>query len=102
MRSITTIVIAALSGIVFAGSPATAREPLRYVALGDSSVAGPGIPNEIDATCLRSDRDWPHVLAGRLGAAPASPAYAYHPNAQGMAAVATIMDNAVRKARGTW
>ncbi|MEU4222042.1 SGNH/GDSL hydrolase family protein [Actinoplanes sp. NPDC026623] len=65
----TTIVIVALSGIVFAGSPATAREPLRYVALGDSSVAGPGIPNEIDATCLRSDHDWPHVLAGRLGAA---------------------------------
>lgn len=39
------------------------------MALGDSSAAGPLIPNEIDATCLRSDRNWPHVPAARLGAA---------------------------------
>jgi lysophospholipase L1-like esterase len=51
-----------------AAAPAEASGRIRYVALGDSSAAGPLIPDEIDATCLRSDRNWPHVLAARLGA----------------------------------
>ncbi|MFC6083728.1 SGNH/GDSL hydrolase family protein [Sphaerisporangium aureirubrum] len=61
-------VLAALLAIVTTGTPAAADRPLRYVALGDSSAAGPLIPNQIDATCLRSDRGWPQVLAPRLGA----------------------------------
>lgn len=48
---------------------AAAEEPLRYVALGDSSAAGPGIPDEIDSACRRSNHNWPHVLAEMLGAA---------------------------------
>jgi lysophospholipase L1-like esterase len=64
-----TCAVVALAMVFAAGPPAAAAAPLRYVALGDSSAAGPLIPNEIDATCLRSDRNWPHVLAKRLGAA---------------------------------
>ncbi len=51
-----------------AGVAGAANRPPRYVALGDSSAAGPLIPNEIDARCLRSDRNWPHVVAARLRA----------------------------------
>ncbi|RSD16817.1 SGNH/GDSL hydrolase family protein [Amycolatopsis eburnea] len=61
------LVVTLLAGLLAA--PAAAAGPLRYVALGDSSAAGPGIPAQIDATCLRSDHDWPHLLAARLGAA---------------------------------
>ncbi|MEV5592390.1 SGNH/GDSL hydrolase family protein [Streptomyces sp. NPDC052496] len=39
-----------------------------YVALGDSSAAGPLIPLQTDLSCLRSDRNWPAVAAARLGA----------------------------------
>jgi lysophospholipase L1-like esterase len=51
------------------GTATAASAATRYVALGDSSAAGPLIPDEVDARCLRSDRNWPHVLAGRLRAA---------------------------------
>ncbi|WP_344162198.1 SGNH/GDSL hydrolase family protein [Kribbella yunnanensis] len=47
---------------------ATATPAIRYVALGDSSAAGPGIPEETDPVCLRSSRNWPHQLATLLGA----------------------------------
>jgi lysophospholipase L1-like esterase len=60
-------VLAAVLAVVLAAPPAVA-ETQRYVALGDSSAAGPLIPTEIDHTCLRSNRNWPHVLATRLGA----------------------------------
>lgn len=50
------------------GSAAASDEAIQYVALGDSSASGPGIPNQIDQLCARSDRNWPHVLAGSLGA----------------------------------
>lgn len=40
----------------------------RYVALGDSYSAAPGNPKtEQDDKCLRSDHDYPHLLAARLG-----------------------------------
>lgn len=39
-----------------------------YVALGDSYSAAPGNPTtEQDDKCLRSDHDYPHLLAARLG-----------------------------------
>ncbi len=40
----------------------------RYVALGDSFTAGPLIPNQHGSPigCLRSDRNYPSLLAGRL------------------------------------
>jgi hypothetical protein len=69
VAAIVSTVLAAVLGAGGTAVPAVAHVPLRYVALGDSSAAGPLIPDQIDATCLRSDHDWPHVLAGRTGAA---------------------------------
>ncbi|MGH3714886.1 MAG: SGNH/GDSL hydrolase family protein [Micromonosporaceae bacterium] len=53
---------------VAAPSAAYAEEPLDYVALGDSSASGSGVPNQIDLVCTRSDRNWPRVAAAKLGA----------------------------------
>ncbi|MGZ0148897.1 SGNH/GDSL hydrolase family protein [Kribbella sp. WER1] len=60
-------------GVLMAGlvaGPATARAagPLEYVALGDSSAAGPLIPPQVDVPCLRSGVNYPHVAAAALGA----------------------------------
>ena len=48
-----------------------APEPLDYVALGDSYSAATGVlPLEVNAQpqCLRSERNYPSVIASRLGA----------------------------------
>ncbi|GAA1532599.1 SGNH/GDSL hydrolase family protein [Kribbella lupini] len=55
-----------LSGAV--SGPAGATEPLEYVALGDSSAAGPLILPQVDLACLRSSANYPHVAAKALGA----------------------------------
>lgn len=48
------------------GTSATpAADPVRYVALGDSFVAGPGI-GATSGTCLRSDRNFPSLVARTL------------------------------------
>ncbi|HET9769701.1 MAG TPA: SGNH/GDSL hydrolase family protein, partial [Acidimicrobiia bacterium] len=43
----------------------------RYVALGDSYTAGPGIPNQTadSGGCGRSDHNYPHLVAAELGVA---------------------------------
>jgi len=70
------LVLAGCSGGGTAAEPSaspatsTARTPLRYVALGDSYTSGPSIPQQMPASflCLRSDHNYPHLLAERLGA----------------------------------
>ncbi|MFC4949660.1 SGNH/GDSL hydrolase family protein [Pseudonocardia sp. GCM10023141] len=57
----------ALSLAVPGVASATAGGPV-YVALGDSSAAGPLIPLQNDVACLRSDHNWPRVVAAALGA----------------------------------
>lgn len=60
--------VLSLVGII--GSTATAGASSgSYVALGDSYTAGPLIPNQtLDPLgCLRSDHDYPHLLAPTLG-----------------------------------
>lgn len=37
-----------------------------YVALGDSLASGPGIPQQVDANCLRSSNNYPSLVAARL------------------------------------
>lgn len=34
-----------------------------YAALGDSYTSGPGIPDQVDARCARSDRNYPSLVA---------------------------------------
>lgn len=61
----------AAAAAVLAGSTtvAAAAAPLDYVALGDSSAAGPLIPTQDpQLLCLRSDHNFPQVVAARLGA----------------------------------
>lgn len=70
-RTLTAVagVAVALATVAAAvAAPARADEPLRIVALGDSAAAGPLIPLQTDAACLRSDRNWPSVTARTLGA----------------------------------
>ncbi len=43
--------------------------PVRYVALGDSAAAAPGVPEQTDPGCLRSDHNYPSLVAARLPAA---------------------------------
>jgi len=64
------ILVAAVSVLLFA-VPAQADEPLTYVALGDSYSAASGVlPPDPAAPllCLRSSRNYPHVLAASTGA----------------------------------
>ena len=65
--------LAALAVPAAAGgpNPAVAGPPARYVALGDSYTAGPGIPNQTPESggCGRSDRNYPHLVAAALAVA---------------------------------
>ena len=65
--------VAALATVVFMFvgwiAPASAQDPPVYVALGDSYTAGPVIPVQQNnpAGCLRSDHNYPHLVAATLG-----------------------------------
>lgn len=62
--------LAALS-LVTTASVAQAADPLSYVALGDSYSAASGVqPTDPNASllCLRSSRNYPHVIAAATGA----------------------------------
>jgi lysophospholipase L1-like esterase len=66
------LVAAAVVSAVAAAPAAQADTPLRYVALGDSYSAASGVlPPDPTAPpqCLRSTRNYPHVIAGATGAA---------------------------------
>lgn len=70
---IRQLVIAVLAGIVLALAlvAQAAAAPLRYVALGDSYSAASGVlPPDLLAPpqCLRSVRNYPHVIAATTGA----------------------------------
>ncbi|PSL56526.1 lysophospholipase L1-like esterase [Saccharothrix carnea] len=69
MRRLLPALLAALS-ITWTTGAATAEPDVEYVALGDSAAAGPLIPQQDpeDPGCLRSTRNWPAVLAKRIGA----------------------------------
>jgi lysophospholipase L1-like esterase len=67
-------VFAALAAATVAPATATAASaqtapPPSYVALGDSYTSGPLIPDQLldPLGCLRSDRDYPHVVAPTTG-----------------------------------
>jgi lysophospholipase L1-like esterase len=61
----TSLVVATLVAIpaaAHAGPPAG-----RYVALGDSFTSGPLIPTQVDLNCVRSNRNYPSLLAASIG-----------------------------------
>lgn len=65
------------------------------VALGSSFAAGPGIDPIVDRSALRSGRDYPHLLAERLGAELTDLTVSG-------ATTATILDRPQRTVRGCW
>lgn len=74
MRRLATCILAAvavLAGVVVAPSAQAGPAPVRYVALGDSYSAASGVlPPDLTAPpqCLRSTRNYPHVIAAAIGA----------------------------------
>ncbi len=69
-RTLTIAVACAVLALAAAAAQASAA-PLRYVALGDSYSAASGVlPPDPAAPfqCLRSIRNYPHVIAGATGA----------------------------------
>lgn len=61
--------VATVAGVLLAfAPPANAAVPTgRYVSLGDSYAAGPLIPTQIDLNCLRSNRNFPSLVAASAG-----------------------------------
>ena len=71
MRRSVLCSLAALASIVVVAPTSQAATPLRYVALGDSYSAASGVlPLDLFAPpeCLRSIRNYPHVIAADTGA----------------------------------
>ena len=69
-RHFSFAVVCVLFACALAAQPAAAA-PLRYVALGDSYSAASGVlPPDLSAPpqCARSTRNYPHVIAGGIGA----------------------------------
>ncbi|MFG3203550.1 SGNH/GDSL hydrolase family protein [Streptomyces sp. NPDC048192] len=72
-RRASAVLGAVLGGCVLvtaATAPASAQAPgnghgTDYVALGDSYTSGPGIPQQVDANCARSDHNYPSLVAAR-------------------------------------
>ncbi|WP_433554088.1 SGNH/GDSL hydrolase family protein [Micromonospora zamorensis] len=71
LRSATRLAALALAtaGVLLTvATPASAAVPAgRYVALGDSYAAGPLIPTQVNLNCLRSNRNYPSLVATAAG-----------------------------------
>ena len=64
-----TALAAAVTGVLLtAAVPAVAAAPAgRYVALGDSYTSAPLVPTQVDLNCLRSNRNYPSLVAASAG-----------------------------------
>jgi lysophospholipase L1-like esterase len=71
MRAVIRVATATLlAGAALAAIPAAAHAAPptgRYVALGDSFTSGPLIPTQVDLNCVRSNRNYPSLLAASIG-----------------------------------
>ncbi|MEU4173025.1 SGNH/GDSL hydrolase family protein [Streptomyces sp. NPDC026665] len=54
-----------LAGTGQASAETAASRVVDYTALGDSYAAAPGLPDQTDATCARSNRNYPSLVAQR-------------------------------------
>ncbi|WP_067710669.1 SGNH/GDSL hydrolase family protein [Nocardia yamanashiensis] len=70
MSVVPRVLIATVAMGLVTAAPVSA-EPIpsgaRYVALGSSFAAGPGLPDTIDGGCARSARNYPHQVAAAAG-----------------------------------
>jgi lysophospholipase L1-like esterase len=63
----TAIVLLAAGLVAGVPSAAHAAAPTgRYAALGDSYTSGPLIPSQVDSNCVRSDHNYPSLLAASI------------------------------------
>ena len=71
LAALAAAVAATLAGLL--GAPAAhaagTTAPGAYVALGDSYASGAGVPGQHAGLCLRSDRNYGHLVAAALGPA---------------------------------
>lgn len=63
------VLLTASSAAPAAACPATDHPAPHYVALGDSYTSGPNIPDQVDADCGRSNRNYPSQLSTLLHSA---------------------------------
>jgi hypothetical protein len=70
IRPLIAAVAAVILAVVISASSAHAATPLRYVAMGDSYSAASGVlpVDPFAPQCLRSTRNYPHVIARKTGA----------------------------------
>jgi lysophospholipase L1-like esterase len=69
LRALVLIVVTVTAAALVV-SPAHAAAPAgRYVALGDSYTSGPLIPDQVDLNCVRSNRNYPSLVARAIGSA---------------------------------
>jgi lysophospholipase L1-like esterase len=61
-----SVIVAGASFAHPAAAAAALRPGDKYVALGSSFASGPMIPPTADASCLRSARNYPHLVAAAL------------------------------------
>lgn len=67
LRALALTAVAVTAGTLLS-SPAHAAAPTgRYVALGDSFTSGPLIPDQVDLNCVRSNRNYPSLVARAAG-----------------------------------
>ncbi|MEU4401035.1 SGNH/GDSL hydrolase family protein [Micromonospora orduensis] len=65
---LAALATATVGVLLTVATPASAAVPTgRYVALGDSYTSGPLIPTQVDLNCLRSNRNYPSVVAASAG-----------------------------------
>jgi GDSL-like Lipase/Acylhydrolase family len=69
--AVTPLLVTVAAAIAATGPSQAATGPLRYVALGDSYSAASGVlpPDPTSPQCMRSTANYPHVIAGKTGAA---------------------------------
>ncbi|MGW4895469.1 SGNH/GDSL hydrolase family protein [Kitasatospora sp. NPDC004240] len=63
------LALAASLALTTTDAHAATAAPRHYVALGDSYASGAGVPGQSAGLCLRSDRNYGHLVASALGAA---------------------------------
>lgn len=68
-RRSTLVLVLSFAAVGAAGSAAPVMAATNYAALGDSFTAGPLIPSQVGPLlCLRSDHDYPALVAAAIGA----------------------------------
>ncbi|MFJ6616734.1 SGNH/GDSL hydrolase family protein [Kitasatospora sp. NPDC091335] len=66
--ALAAVALGAALALTSTAARAAAQAPGHYVALGDSYAAGAGVPGQSAGLCLRSDRNYGHLVAAALKA----------------------------------